>query len=83
MRQKIDVLAAFDIEATTPRPIRFKLIEHGMKVMVNVDKVKRAEWLGAGGVTRIVYECENVRDGRIIPYRLLYFYRECRWEVEV
>ena len=82
MKQKIDVLAAFDIEAMNPRPIRFKLIEHGVKTTVSVDRIKRAEWMGAGGVTRIVYDCENVNDGKLIPYKLIYFYRECRWEIE-
>lgn len=82
MRQAVDVLAVFDVGALSPRPIRFKVVELGIKKTVRITDIRNIEWLGAGGMTRIVYDCCTVSDGRRIDYRLLYFYRECRWEVE-
>ena len=83
MRQAVDVLAVFDIGAVSPRPIRFKVLEHGIKTTVRVTDIRNIEWLGAGGVTRIEYECTTVSEGRHIDYKLLYFYREGRWELEM
>ena len=83
MRQAVDVLAVFDIGAVSPRPIRFKVLERGIKTSVRVTDISNIEWLGAGGVTRIEYECTTVSEGRHVDYKLLYFYRECRWELEL
>ena len=83
MRQAVDVLAVFDIGAMSPRPIRFKVLEHGIKTTVKVTDINNIEWIGAGGMTRIVYDCTSVNAGRHIDYKLHYFYRECRWELEV
>jgi len=83
MRQPVDVLAVFDIGAMSPRPIRFKVLERGIKTTVRVTDIRKIEWLGAGGVTRIEYDCITVNNGRNLNYKLLYFYNECRWELEV
>lgn len=83
MRQKVDVLAVFDIGAASPRPIRFKVLERGIKTTVKVSDIRNIEWLGAGGVTRIEYDCVSINDGHHIFYKLLYFYHECRWELEM
>lgn len=83
MRQSVDVLAVFDIGAHSPRPLRFKILEHGIKNTVRVSDIKNIEWLGAGGVTRIEYDCCSVCEGRHINYKLLYYYRECRWEIQL
>ena len=82
MRQAVDVLAVFDVGAISPRPIRFKVVELGIKKTVRVTDIKNLEWLGAGGVKRIVYDCFTVSEGRRIRYRLMYFYGECRWELD-
>lgn len=82
MRQAVDVLAVFDVGALSPRPVRFKVIDSGIKKTVRVTDIRNIEWLGAGGVARIVYDCCTVIEGRRIEYRLLYYYRECRWEIE-
>ena len=82
MRQAVDVLAIFDIGATSPRPIRFKVLEHGIKTTVRVTDISNIEWIGAGGSTRIEYKCCTVSDGKRIEYKLCYYYRECRWELE-
>ena len=82
MRQSVDVLAVFDVGAISPRPIRFKVVELGVKKTVRITDIKNIEWVGAGGVARIVYDCCTVNDGRRINYKLLYFYRECRWEID-
>ena len=66
MRQAVDVLAVFDIGAMSPRPIRFKVVDHGIKKTVRI----------------IVYDCLTVNEGRRIRYKLFYFYHECRWELE-
>jgi hypothetical protein len=83
MRQAVDVLAVFDIGALSPRPIRFKVLERGIKTTVKVTDIRNIEWLGAGGVTRIEYDCTSVSNGHSVDYKLLYFYRECRWELEI
>lgn len=83
VRQEVDVLAVFDIGAMSPRPIRFKILEHGIKTTVKVSDIRNIEWLGAGGVTRIEYDCVTVSEGRRINYKLLYFYHECRWQIEM
>ena len=82
MRQAVDVLAVFDIGAMSPRPIRFKVVEHGIKKTVRITDISNIEWLGAGGMTRIVYDCLTVNEGRRLRYKLFYFYQECRWELE-
>lgn len=82
MKQAVDVLAVFDIGAVSPRPIRFKVVESGIKKTVRVTDIQNIEWLGAGGMTRVVYDCFTVNGGRRIPYKLLYYYQECRWEIE-
>lgn len=82
MRQAVDVLAVFDIGAMSPRPIRFKVVDHGIKKTVRITDISNIEWLGAGGMTRIVYDCLTVNEGRRIQYKLFYFYHECRWELE-
>ena len=81
MRQAVDVLAVFDIGAMSPRPIRFKVLEHGIKTTVKVTDINRIEWMGAGGTTRIEYYCVTVSDGRRVTYKLLYYYHECKWEL--
>ncbi|MBE6018834.1 MAG: hypothetical protein E7230_00620 [Clostridiales bacterium] len=82
MRQAVDVLAVFDVGAMSPRPIRFKVVERGIKKTVRITDISNIEWLGAGGVTRIAYDCVTVNEGRRIRYKLLYFYHECRWELD-
>ena len=33
-------------------------------------------------MTRVVYDCCTVNEGRRIEYRLMYFYKECRWMID-
>ena len=47
MRQAVDVLAVFDVGALSPRPIRFKVVESGIKKTVRVTDIRNIEWLGA------------------------------------
>ena len=82
MRQAVDVLAVFDIGALSPRPLRFKVVDSGIKKTVRVTDIRNIEWVGAGGMTRVEYDCCAVNEGRRISYKLLYFYNECRWEIE-
>ena len=82
MKQAVDVLAVFDIGALSPRPLRFKIVDRGIKKTVRITDIANIEWLGAGGTTRVVYDCCTVKEGRRIMYRLHYFYNECRWEIE-
>lgn len=83
MRQAVDVLAVFDIGAASPRPLRFRILEHGIKNTVKVSDITNIQWLGAGGVTRVEYDCFSVCEGNRIYYKLMYYYRECRWEVQM
>ena len=81
-KQPVDVLVAFEDGTKCPRPLRFKILENGIKKTVEVSEVTGTEWLGAGGMSRIEYTCRSAGRNGAIPYRLLYYYRECRWEIE-
>ena len=82
LRQAVDVLAVFDIGALSPKPLRFRIVDSGIKKTVRVTDITNIEWIGAGGTTRVEYDCCTVHEGRRILYKLLYFYHECRWEIE-
>lgn len=82
MRQTVDVLAIFDADANAPRPIRFKIFENGIKVTVKITEIIRTDWVRAGGVTHIKYDCITINEGKRLEYSLMYFYSECRWEYE-
>ena len=82
MKQTVDVLAVFDVGALHPRPIKFKYLERGLKQTVNIDRILNVEWIGSGYVTRIVYECATPMNGRLITYRLSYYYKESKWIFE-
>ena len=77
------MLAVFDVGATSPRPLRFMILEQGIKKTVRITDIMNIEWLGAGGMTRIVYDCCTINKGRRIEYQLLYFYHESKWELEM
>lgn len=81
--EQVDVLAAFDIGARYPRPIRFKIFENGVKKTVQVDTVSDIRDAGAGGMTRHEYTCRSAGKNGPIEYRLLYYYTKGVWEIEL
>lgn len=81
-RQPVDILAAFDIGSSQPRPLRFKLFENGIKKTVAISDITDITTLGAGGMSRIEYTCRSNGNSGVIEYKLLYFYRVNRWEIE-
>ena len=82
MRQDVDVIAIFESGKKQPRPLRFKLMETGEKVSVNIDQIKRVDAIGAGLVKRLEYECESAGMRGRIKYKLMYLYTEGRWIIE-
>ena len=50
MRQAVDVLAVFDIGAMSPRPIRFKVVDHGIKKTVRITDISNIEDLRKHGL---------------------------------
>ncbi|MBQ0041509.1 MAG: hypothetical protein KBS56_05715 [Clostridiales bacterium] len=81
MKQMVDVLVAFDIGRRDPRPIKFKFIESGKKLTVNVYSELSREYIG---MNRIDYECNSLSSrGNLIVYKLSYYRNEGRWEIEM
>ena len=81
MKQKVDVLAAFDIGRRDPRPLRFKFIENGKKITVDVFSELSREYIG---MSRIDYECNSLSSrGNLIVYKLSYYRNEGRWDIEM
>lgn len=83
MKQQVDVLAAFDTGSDIPRPIRFKILENGIKKPVDVTEVINTERLGAGGMVRIEYTCRSAGQNGPMQYRLMYYYTKGSWEIEI
>lgn len=83
MKQQVDVLASFDIGSDIPRPIRFKILENGVKKAVDVSEITNTERLGAGGMVRIEYSCRSAGRSGQIEYKLLYYYAKGAWDIEI
>lgn len=83
MKQQIDVIAIFDIGATAPRPLRFQILEDGVKSVVKVESIDLVQTVGAGFASRVEFSCKSTVRGRKIAYKLLYYYQDCKWEVEL
>lgn len=82
-KEQVDVLAAFDIGARYPRPIRFKIIENGVKKTVQVDTVSDIRDAGAGGMIRHEYSCRSAGRNGPIEYKLMFYYTKGTWEIEI
>ena len=82
MRQNVDVIAIFESGKAIPRPLRFRLIETGEKISVNVDQIRQVENLGAGFVKRFEYNCISAGQRGEIKYKLMYFTNDGKWMIE-
>lgn len=83
MKQQVDVLAAFDIGSSWPRPLKFKILENGIKKTVNISEINDIRDLGAGGMARYEYTCRSAGSSGPITYRLMYYYTKGTWEIEI
>lgn len=81
MTKEVDVLAVFDNAAMYPRPLRFRVIEQGLKKTVCITNIQNVEWLGAGGRTRVAFDCFTIVNGKRINYVLNYYYNTLKWDV--
>jgi len=81
MKQDVDVLAVFETGAEYPKPVRFKLLENGIKKTVSVGRITDVDHLGAGGMLRYEYKCESPGSNGNIDYFLSYYYNSGRWEL--
>lgn len=81
MKQDVDVLAVFETGAEYPKPVRFKLLENGIKKTVSVGRITDVDHLGAGGMLRYEYKCESPGAAEALQYRLKYYYKKQMWEL--
>ena len=83
MRQPVDVLAAFNTDSDIPRPVRFKILENGIKKPVDVTEIINTERLGAGSMVRIEYTCRSAGRNGPVSYKLMYYYAKGSWEIAI
>lgn len=77
MKQDVDVVTVFERGSRQPRPIKFRYIENGVKLTVDVVDVLNFDYVG---MNRIDYECNAMsKRGNMINYTLQYFRNEERW----
>ena len=81
MKQEIAVLASFDIGKRDPRPVKFRLLEDGKKITVDVYSELGREYIG---MDRIDYECNSLSSrGNLLVYKLSYFRSSSKWVIEM
>ena len=83
MKQPIDALVVFEQGAAYPKPVRFKIMENGVKKAVDITEIVDVQDLGAGGMIRREYTCRSAGRNGPIEYRLLYYYTKGSWEIEL
>lgn len=77
MKQDVDVVTIFERGHREPIPLRFKYIEKGSKLSVDVYDVLSYDYIG---MNRIDYQCNSLsKRGNLIVYTLQYFRNEGRW----
>lgn len=77
MKQEVDVVTIFNRGSRQPKPIKFRLIEKGETLTVDVFDVLSFDYIGQN---RIDYECNALsKKGNLIKYVLEYYRNEGRW----
>lgn len=77
MKQYIDVVAKFKKDGNLPIPIKFRLLEGGEKLLVDVHQILGHQYIGTN---RIDFECNSLSQrGNLINYTLSYYRQEGRW----
>lgn len=77
MKQQVDVLAKFNIGRNLPLPVRFKVLESGSKLTVEVYSILGMEYIGTN---RVDFACNSLsRKGNMLNYTLSYYRREGEW----
>lgn len=81
MKQEVDVMTVFKKGERQPRPLKFRMMENGVKYSVDVVDILRYDYRGTN---RIDYECNAVSSkGNMINYVLQYYRNEARWILEI
>lgn len=81
MKQEVDVMAIFEKGKREPRPVKFRMIESGGKLTVDVVDILSCEYIG---MNRIDYECNAIAmSGKILSYKLIYFISDRKWIISV
>ena len=78
--EPIEVVAIFRRKGY-PEPVKFRHIQDGMNVKVNVDKVIRVDETGIVGARTLVYVCQSEINGTMKPYELKYNLDKYAWEL--
>ena len=80
MKQEVDVMAVFVKGTQLPRPVKFRLIEGGKKLTVDIFQIMGGEYIGT---QRYVYDCNSLSSrGNLITYKLQYHRDDGRWIIE-
>ena len=77
MKQEVDVMTLFKKGQRQPTPIKFRYIEKGEKLTVEIYDVLSFDYIGQN---RIDYECNALsKRGNLICFVLQYYRSEGRW----
>lgn len=77
MKQEIDVVTVFNRGESCPKPIKFRIIENGTKLTVDVYDVLNYDYIGSNIIN---YECNSIsRRGNLLTYKLQYYRKESKW----
>ena len=77
MKQVVDVVTIFKKDKREPIPVKFKMIEGGQKLTVDIFSVLNFEYIGSN---RIDYACNALsKKGNLIGFKLEYYRNEGRW----
>lgn len=77
MKQQVDVLAKFNIGRTLPIPLRFKMLEGGSRLAIDVYSILGMEYIGTN---RVDFSCNSLSSrGNLLNYTLSYYKKEGKW----
>lgn len=80
MKQEVDVVAVFEQGKRNPRPVKFRLIEGGKRLTVDVFQILGSEYIGT---RRMDYECNSLSSrGNLLVYKLQYYREDGKWIID-
>lgn len=81
MKQEVDVMAVFEQGKKNPRPVKFRCIESGKRLTVDVFQILGSEYIGT---KRLDFECNSLSSrGNLLVYKLQYYRDDGRWVMEI
>lgn len=81
MKQEVDVMAVFEQGKRNPRPVKFRCIESGRQLTVDIFQILGSEYIGT---KRLDFECNSLSSkGNLLVYKLQYYRDDGRWVMEI